>query len=148
MPLLIATVEAIADNHYYLNKIGTTSGVLPFLLANGLAVKQLGIESRGQLISEGANPALGRARGLIVRNIACYILGRNYMGIFGYPMNFTLAENEDECPWEPYHVEHGFKKEDSKVTACGTLTWAGRRRFTALPTRRRHRPQWNSSASN
>jgi len=123
MPLLIAAVEAIADNHYNLNNIGTTWGVLPFLLVNGPAVKKLGIESGGQLISRGANPALGRALGLIIRNIAGYGLGRNYMGTFGYPMNFTLAENEDECPWEPYHVEHGFKKEDSTVTACGTVTW-------------------------
>lgn len=123
MPLMIAAVEAIADNHYNLNNIGTTWGVLPFLLVNGPAVKKLGIESGGQLISRGANPALGRALGLIVRNIAGYNLGRNYMGTFGYPMNFTLAENADECPWEPYHVEHGFKKEDSTVTACGTVTW-------------------------
>ena len=45
------------------------------------------------------------------------------MGTFGYPMNFTLAENEEECPWEPYHVEQGFEKADSTVTACATVTW-------------------------
>ena len=123
MPLLIAAVEAIADNTYNLNNIGTTWGVLPFLLINGPAAKNMGIENGGQLISKGANPAVGRALGLIVKNIAGYKLGRNYMGTFGYPMNFTLAENEDECPWEPFHVEHGFKKEDSTVTACATVTW-------------------------
>ena len=123
MPLLIAAVEAIADNNYNLNNIGTTWGVLPFLLVNGPAVKKLGIANGGQLISKGANPAIGRALGLIVKNIAGYRLGRNYMGTFGYPMNFVVAENEDECPWEPYHVEHGFKKEDSTVTACATVTW-------------------------
>lgn len=123
MPLLIAAVEAIADNSYNLNNIGTTWGVLPFLLINGPVIKKLGIEHGGQLISKGANPAIGRALGLIIKNIAGYKLGRNYMGTFGYPMNFVVAENEDECPWEPYHVEHGFKKEDSTVTACGTVTW-------------------------
>ncbi len=123
MPLLIAAVEAIADNNYNLNNIGTTWGVLPFLLINGPAIKQLGIENGGQLISKGANPAIGRALGLIIKNIAGYKLGRNYMGTFGYPMNFTLAENEEACPWEPYHVEHGFRKEDSTVTACATVTW-------------------------
>ena len=35
MPVLIAAVEAIADNHYNLNNIGSTWGVLPFLLVNG-----------------------------------------------------------------------------------------------------------------
>jgi hypothetical protein len=123
MPLLIAAVEAIADNTYNLNNIGTTWGVLPFLLINGPAVERLGIATGGQLISRGENPAIGRALGLIVRNIAGYRLGRNYMGTFGYPMNFTIAENGDECPWEPYHVEHGFRKEDSTVTACATVTW-------------------------
>lgn len=123
MPLLIAAVEALADNRYNLNNIGTTWGVLPFLLINGPAVKTLGIENGGQLISKGENPAIGRALGLIIKNIAGYKLGRNYMGTFGYPMNFTLAENEAESPWDPYHVEHGFAKEDSTVTACATVTW-------------------------
>lgn len=123
MPLLIAAVEAIADNNYNLNNIGTTWGLLPYLLVNGPVIKKLGIENGGQLISKGANPSIGRALGLIIKNIAGYKLGKNYMGTFGYPMSFTLAENEAESPWEPYHVEHGFEKEDSTVTACATVTW-------------------------
>ena len=123
MPLLIAAVEAIADNTYNLNNIGTTWGVLPFLLINGPALERFGIENGGQLISRGANPAIGRALGLIVRNIAGYKLGRNYMATFGYPMNFVIAENDEENPWAPYHVERGFAKEDTTVTACGTVTW-------------------------
>ena len=95
MPLLIAAVEAIADNTYNLNNIGTTWGVLPFLLVNGPAAERLGIENGGQLISKGANPAIGRALGLIIKNIAGYKFGRNYMGTFGYPMNFVIAENEE-----------------------------------------------------
>jgi hypothetical protein len=123
MPVLIAAVEAIADNHYNLNNIGSTWGVLPFLLINGPAARELGIENGAQLVNKGANPALGRALGLIIKNIAGYKLGRNYMGTFGYPMNFVVAENEEQNPWEPYHVEHGFEKQDSTVTACGTVTW-------------------------
>ena len=123
MPLLIAAVEAIADNAYNLNNIGSTWGVLPFLLVNGPAVEKMGIESGAHLISRGANPAIGRALGLIIRNIAGYRLGRNYMGTFGYSLCFTLAENEGESPWEPYHVEHGLAKEDSAVTAGATVTW-------------------------
>jgi len=123
MPLLIAAVEAIADNTYNLNNIGTTWGVLPFLLVNGPALERFGIETGGQLISRGENRALGRALGLIIRNIAGYKLGRNYMGTFGYPMNFVIAENDRENPWEPFRVEHGFSREDTTVTACGTVTW-------------------------
>jgi hypothetical protein len=123
MPLLVAAVEAIADNTYNLNNIGTTWGVLPFLLVNGPAPERFGIETGGQLISRGENRAIGRALGLIIKNIAGYKLGRNYMGTFGYPMNFVIAENDSENPWEPYRVEHGFRKEDTTVTACGTVTW-------------------------
>ncbi len=123
MPVLIAAVEAIADNHYNLANIGSTWGVLPFLLVNGPAAAKLGIEHGAQLVNKGANPAIGRALGLIIRNIAGYKLSRNYMGTFGYPMNFVVAENEAQCPWEPYHVEHGFDRKDSTVTACGTVTW-------------------------
>jgi hypothetical protein len=123
MPVLIAAVEAIADNTYNLNNIGSTWGVLPFLLVNGPLAKQLGIENGAQLVNKGANPALGRALGLIIKNIAGYKYSRNYMGTFGYPLNFVLAENEAENPWQPFHVEHGFDKNDSTVTACGTVTW-------------------------
>ena len=123
MPVLIAAVEAIADNAYNLANIGSTWGVLPFLLVNGPDAKRLGIENGAQLVNKGANPALGRALGLIIKNIAGYQFSRNYMGTFGYPMNFVVAENEAECPWEPYHVEHGFVRNDNTVTACGTVTW-------------------------
>ncbi len=123
MPILIAAVEAIGDEHYNLNNIGTTWGVTPYLMVNGPIVKQMGIEHGGQLVSKGPNPALGRALGLIVKNIAGYQPGENYMGTFGYPLCFALAENEDENPWQPYHVEHGFEAEESTVTAGATVTW-------------------------
>jgi hypothetical protein len=123
MPLFIAAVEALGDERYNLNNIGTTWGVVPFLLVNGPIVKKLGIEYAGQLISKGPNPAIGRALGLIVRNIAGYRPGENYMGTFGYPLSFALAENEEKNPWEPFHVEQGFDRKDSTVTAGATITW-------------------------
>jgi hypothetical protein len=123
MPLLMAAVEAIGDEHYNLGNIGTTGTLVPFLLINGPIVKQLGIETRGQLISKGPNPAVGRAFALILRNIAGYRPGKNYMGTFGYQMPFVLAENEDESPWEPFHVEHGIDSNTSTVTAGATMIW-------------------------
>jgi hypothetical protein len=45
------------------------------------------------------------------------------MGTFGYPLAFALAENEEESPWEPFHVEHGFDRNVSTVTAGATITW-------------------------
>jgi hypothetical protein len=124
MPLLIAAAEALGDEGYNLNSFGSTSGILPYLLVNGPIAKQLGIESAGQLVSGGPNPALGRALGLIVRNVAGFRPGKNYMGSFGYPMVFALAENEEASPWEPLHVEHGFARETSTVTLGATNVWS------------------------
>ena len=123
MPLLIAATEAIGSESYNLNNIGTTWGVVPFLFVNGPIVKQLGIESTERLISGGPNPALGRALGLIIRNIAGYKPGKSQMGTFGYPLAFAFAENEEKNPWEPFHVEHGFDRNASTVTAGATVTW-------------------------
>ena len=47
MPLLIAAVEAIADNTYNLANIGTTWGVFPFLLVNGPAAKKWAWKTAG-----------------------------------------------------------------------------------------------------
>ncbi|MDA1100101.1 MAG: hypothetical protein O2967_14070 [Proteobacteria bacterium] len=123
MPILIAAVQAIGDEHYNLGNIGTTGTLVPYLLINGPIVAQLKIESRGQLISRGPNPSLGRALGLIVRNIAGYRPGRNYLGTFGYQIPFALAENEAESPWPPFHVEQGFDAAQSTVTAGGSMFW-------------------------
>ena len=34
-------------------------------------------------------------------------------------LSFCIAENEDESPWDPLHVERGFKRSDSTVTVIG-----------------------------
>jgi hypothetical protein len=83
----------------------------------------LGVECGAQLMSRGANPVIGRAVGLIFKNIAGFSSGRNYMGTFGYPLVFTLAEDEDGSPWESLHVEHGFPRDASTVTLAVTNNW-------------------------
>lgn len=123
MPLIVAAVEALGDENYHLNNIGSSSGLLPYVLINGPIIDQLGIQCGGQLISGGPNPSIGRAVGLIVRNIAGYRPGTNYMGTFGYPLVFALAETERESPWEPFHVEHGFDRNASTVTVGITNNW-------------------------
>ena len=123
MPLLIAAVEALADEKCNLYNVGSTSGLVPFLIINGPIVRALGIEYGGQLISMGPNPAIGRAIGLIVRNIAGFRPRKNYMGTFGYPLAFTLAEDEAATPWEPFHVEQGYDRSTSTVTVGVTNNW-------------------------
>jgi hypothetical protein len=40
------------------------------------------------------------------------------MGSQGNPLgySFAFAENEEASPWEPFHVQHGFRPEDSTVS--------------------------------
>lgn len=130
MPILIAAVEAIADPNYNLDQLGTTGGINPFLLINGPIVNQLGIKFDIGLASRGPNPSIGRALGLIIRNIAKFRPAEQYMGTFGYITPFTLAEDEERSPWEPYHVEHRFKKNTSAVTVGATQSWG----FQAFPS--------------
>jgi hypothetical protein len=58
--------------------------------------------------------------GLIVKNIGGIRKGVEDMAVIGNPLKYTavLAENEDESPWEPMHVEQGFKKGDSTITVA------------------------------
>lgn len=123
MPILIAAVEALADEKCNLYNAGSSSGIVPFLIINGPIVRQLGIEHGAALISRGANPALGRAISLIVRNVAGFRPGKNYMGTFGYPLAFALAEDPETTPWDPFHVEYGFDKDANTVTVGVTNNW-------------------------
>ena len=123
MPLLIAAVEALGDERCSLNNIGSSSGIIPFAIVNGPLARALDIASGAQAISRGSNPAIGRAIGLIVRNIAGFRPGASYMGTFGYPLAFALAENEAESPWPPFHVEQGFERHASTVTIGVTNNW-------------------------
>ena len=134
MPVLIAAVEAIADPEFRLKDIGNTCGCRPFLLVNGPIAKKLGIHSGTGLMSPGAralgpvttsanpNSTIGRALHLIVQNIAGFRPSESEMAVFGHAQSFVIAENEEETPWEPYHVGRGFSRDTSTVTA---MAWMG-----------------------
>lgn len=123
MPLLVAMVEALQEDSFNLDNIGTTWGLIPYMFVNGPIVGQLGLNSGAGLISNGPNPALGRALGLVIRNIAGFRPAKNQMGTFGYPINFCFAENEAQSPWKPFHVERGFAPQTSTVSVSTTMNW-------------------------
>ncbi len=123
MPILIAMVEAIGDPAFNLDMLGTTGAAHPFLIVNGPFARQLGISSGQGLISHPTNQVIGRALGLVVRNIAGFRIGESYMGTFGYVQPWVLAEDEEESPWDPYHVRLGFDKNASTVTAYASTSW-------------------------
>ena len=124
MPVLIAAVEVMADPYLNMRDLATTMMIIPYAVINGPIVKHLGIRFDVGTVSRGPNPALGRAIGLIVRNIAGFRSGDNYMATWGYPaLGLVVAEDEEGSPWEPFHVQEGFDRNTSTVTMGGTMNW-------------------------
>lgn len=120
LPVLIAAVEAMADPDYQLKDLNTTGSIKPFILVNGPVVKELDINAGTSLMAPGrrSNSTIGRAIGLIIRNIAGFREGETSNGCFGWPGTpWVMAEDEDNSPWLPYHVDRGFAAESSTVTA-------------------------------
>jgi hypothetical protein len=67
-----------------------------------------------------ANAAIGRAFGLLSQNLqGGSVPGETYNGSQGSNLSYNcccFAENEEASPWEPYHVEWGYERDESAVT--------------------------------
>ena len=124
MPVLIAGVIAAYGPQSRRGpwQLGSTLSPAPFWIINGPIRNALHINSGSGSLSPGdiANAAIGRALGLIVKNIGGVRKGIEDMGVIGNPAKYTtvFAENEEESPWAPLHVEHGFEKGDGTVTVA------------------------------
>ena len=121
MPLLIAAVQALMEPRGWYGTYQVSTGSwAPCLIINGPVRKALHLNSGSGMMSPGdlANAAIGRALGLIVKNIGGARKGIEDMGVMGNPMKYSLAiaENEEESPWEPLHVQQGLRKDDNAVT--------------------------------
>jgi hypothetical protein len=121
MPLLIAAVEAMLDplSNYGIFQVSTGSWS-PFLIVNGPIREQVHLNGSSGALSPGdlANATIGRAIGLIAKNLGGARKGLEDMGVLGNPAKYSmvLAENEEASPWEPLHVQHGFSASDNCVT--------------------------------
>lgn len=118
MPILIATVEAIADPHFGLEHAGSTSGWSPIIILNGPVIQQLDFNSKVGALRPGnqANTSIGRFLRLFMRNVPRYLPGSSDMGAFGGSFHLVLAENEVDSPWHPMSVDLGFKPGANVVT--------------------------------
>lgn len=120
MPLIIAGVKALLNNRIADMMAVSTGSWAPFWIVNGPVRQDLNLNSFFGSMNPGdiANIAIGRAMGLITKNIRGIRKGIEDMGVLGNPMKFSMvaAENEEESPWEPLHVERGFKKEENTIS--------------------------------
>jgi hypothetical protein len=121
MPVIIAAVEMLADQKTRFDTFEVSTGSwAPFFIINGPIRDQVNINYGSGALSPGniANAAIGRAIGLIVKNIGGARKGVEDMGVIGNPLKYSLVigEDEDKSPWEPLHVDRGFKRNDNTVT--------------------------------
>jgi hypothetical protein len=124
LPVLIAATEAVADPEFNLQGIqATTNPVAVWLIVNGPIAKTLNLNAEFNCIGQGrwSNATLGRAMRLILQNIGGALPGEMDRATQGQPGKYTFccAEHEEASPWEPLHVERGFRKDQSTVTVVG-----------------------------
>ena len=131
MPVLIAGTKLLLESERgfmgYTTFGFSTGSWAPFWIINGPVRNEINVNNSSGAFSPGniANSAIGRAMGLIIKNIGGVRKGVEDMGVMGNPMKYSMviAENEEDSPWEPLHVEYGYKKEESTITLSFPQTY-------------------------
>jgi len=123
-PVLLAGIEALADPLFNLDSVqATTHPVAPLLVVNGPIAREIGLNAGYNAFGQGfrANVTIGRAVRLVLMNVGGGLPGAGDRATQGSPakLAYCVAENEAESPWEPLHVEAGFPRDASVVTAYG-----------------------------
>jgi hypothetical protein len=124
MPVIVAAVGAMCEQQVNLRGIQpTTHPVAPLLIVNGPIIKKLGINGKSGAFGPGwrSNATIGRAMRLMLMNIGGAFPGKTDMSTQGQPSKyvFCIAENEEDSPWEPLHVERGFDLLTSTASVVG-----------------------------
>ncbi len=121
MPVVVAAIRGLCHPDFaYHGPASSTGGSAMVLIVNGPIAGTLGVNSGNNAFGQGtrANATIGRAVRLVMMNVMNTRPGRLDRATFGNPgkYSFCFAENEDEHPWEPLHVERGFRRDQSTVT--------------------------------
>lgn len=127
LPVVIAAVKALSKLGGQGGKslLMSTSPQSPLLMVNGPLGKKLGINPRSALgpgRDNQVNTLIGRAFLLCFRNIGYWYPGHMDMDTIGTTRKFIqcVAENEEMSPWDPFHVDRGFRPDESAVSVFVT----------------------------
>ena len=130
-PEYLPVILALAASGMTARSSSTTSWST-IAVVNGPIRKEIGMSAGIGAMGpwNHANTAIGRAYCLLSQNLqGGSVPEETYMGSLGnwYSYSAAFPENEERSPWEPYHVQHGFKPEDSTVSVFlgGWYTQAG-----------------------
>ena len=120
MPVIIACVKAVADPKFNLDAVQTsTHNTSPLPIVNGPVCKAIDLNCGYNHTGSRwrATSTIGRALQLCMINIGG-TPGSINIHTQGHIARFEhcIAENEDENPWQPLHVERGYTADTSVVT--------------------------------
>jgi hypothetical protein len=125
MPVVVAAVKGLCDNEIF-DTYGvaiSTKGCAPLAIVNGPIRSAIELNSRGNIFGPGFRPnaTIGRAIRLILMNVGNSRPNVLDRGTLGHPGRFSycIAEDEDDSPWVPLHVERGMRPDQSAVTLMG-----------------------------
>lgn len=124
LPVVVAALQAVSEPEYGLaHRQTTTHAGAPLIIVNGPIVQRLHINCGRGLFGPGwrANATIGRALRLILVNIGGAGPGVDASQT-GHPGKYTycIAEYEAANPWEPLHVERGYRQDENVVTVVNT----------------------------
>lgn len=124
MPVIVAAIGCMLPAEWMLGQLqSTTNPLTPMLIVNGPIRHRIGLNCDTGAMGPGwqANSSIGRAIRLVMLNIGGAAPGdvdkctQGFVGKFG----MCIGENEENSPWEPYHVSLGFDANESVVTTVG-----------------------------
>jgi hypothetical protein len=124
-PVVIAAMQAMMDPAHNLNGVlQTTHMCVSLVIVNGPAARRLGFNARDGVFGNGyrANAAVGRAVRLALWNLGGAFPWDTDKSTLSHPGEyaFCIAEEEEDNPWRPLHVERGCPEGSDAVTvfAC------------------------------
>jgi hypothetical protein len=120
-PVVLAVVDSLhASSIIRTGLLQSTTGQAEIIIVNGPLRQTLGFNSTNNIFGSGdrANATVGRALRLIVMNVLGIRPHEFDQSTQGTSAKYAccIAENEEDSPWEPLHVERGFAASESTVT--------------------------------
>ena len=120
-PAVVAALRACLKPEYNLHgTLATTHPCTNMVLLNGPVRREIDINCSSNCFGQGwrANAAIGRALQLVMTNVGGARPADMDRATQGSPGKyaFCFGENEEESPWEPFHVRGGFDSADSVAT--------------------------------
>lgn len=121
MPVILTAVEAmLAPEVNAWGAQATTHPCALMVLVSGPVAAHAGVHGGVGLFGSTfrGNVTIGRTIRLIQQNLGGAVPGDIDRSTQGSPakISFCFAENEAECPWDPYRVDQGYTRDDSTVT--------------------------------